>query len=189
MTQRVPIDALVDLKSRPASPDEPWFPCVKDDWVILSDGVRGKVIGISPELVKLVERGGTQLTYQTSDFLSKSPRNLGTNFRIKEFIGISYKLQSESTTKIPQTLHDYILERVEQEGYGEQLLSLRVEFARANTSSLDLAVIADFKGELGDLYNRLRRAIQRWCADACSEYGWVLPFPQMTLHGAVARVD
>jgi len=189
LTQRVPIDELVDLKSRPADPDEPWFPCKKDDWVILSDGVRGKVIGISPELVKLVERGGAQLTYQTSDFLAKSPRNLATNFRIKEFLGISYKLQSQSTTRIPQTLHDYILKRAEQEGYGEQLLSLRVEFAQANNSSLDLAVIADFSGELGDLYNRLRRAIQRWCVDACSEYGWEIPFPQMTLHGAVAQAD
>jgi len=50
---------------------------------------------------------------------------------------------------------------------------------------VDLAVIADFKGELGDLYNRLRRAIQRWCVDACTEYGWEIPFPQMTLHGSV----
>ncbi len=189
LTQRIPIDDLVDLKSRPAHPDEPWFPCVKDDWVILSDGVRGKVIGISPELVKLVERGGAQRTYQTSDFLAKSPRNLATNFRIKEIFGISYKLQSESTTSIPQTLQHYILERAEQEGYGEQLMNLRVEFAQANNSSLDLAVIADFKGELGDLYNRLRRAIQRWCVDACSKYGWEIPFPQMTLHGTVARTD
>jgi hypothetical protein len=68
-------------------------------------------------------------------------------------------------------------------------LNLRVEFAIANSSSLDLAVTADFDGELGDLYNRLRRAIQRWCVDACSEYGWEIPFPQMTLHGAVARAE
>ncbi len=185
----MPIDDLVDLKSRPSSPEEPWFPCRKDDWVILGDGVRGKVIGISPELVKLVERGGAQLTYQTGDFLAKSPRNLATNFRIKEFFGISYGLQRESTKDIPQKLYDYIVTRVEQEGYGEQLLNLRVEFAQANSSSLDLAVIADFKGELGDLYNRLRRAIQRWCVDACSEYGWEIPFPQMTLHGAVAHLN
>jgi hypothetical protein len=58
LKQRVPIDDLVDLKSRPGSADEPWFPCKLDDWVILSDGVRGKVIGISQEMVQLVERGG-----------------------------------------------------------------------------------------------------------------------------------
>ncbi len=189
ISQRVPIDELVDLKSRPCRGEEPWFPCQRDDWVLLNDGVRGKVIGISHELVQLVQRGGTQVTYQTSDFLAASPRNLSTNFRLKETIGISYSLQSQSTSEIPQRLQDYIKQRVEAEGYGEQMLNLRVEFALANSSSLDITVIADFSGELGDLYNRLRRAIQRWCVDACTEYGWEIPFPQMTLSGAVGQVE
>ena len=187
LQQRLHISDLVDLKSRPCKPDEPWFPCRKGDWVILSDGVRGKVIGISPELVHLVERGGSQVTYTTGDFLGKSPRNLATNFRLKEILGISYGLQKDSTNVVPATLQDYIQARIEQEGYSEHLINLRVEFARAGESSLEVAVIADFKGELGDLYNRLRRAIQRWCVDACTEYGWEIPFPQMTLSGALAR--
>lgn len=189
ISQRVPIDDLVDLKSRPCRPEEPWFPCKRDDWVLLNDGVRGKVIGLSHELVQLIQRGGTQVTYQTADFLAASPRNLSTNFRLKETIGVSYGLQRESTGKIPQKLQNYIRQRIEEEGYGDKLLNLRVEFALANSSSLDLMVIADFSGELGDLYNRLRRAIQRWCVDACTEFGWEIPFPQMTLSGAVGRVD
>jgi len=189
ISQRLPIADLVGLKSRPAKPDEPWFPCRKGDWVLLSDGARGAVIRISHELVQLVERGGALITYQTGDFLARSPHNLSTNFRLKETLGISYSLQSESTTSIPETLHQYIQQRAELEGYGEQLLNLRVEFAQAGNSSLDLVVIADFKGELADLYNRLRRAIQRWCVDACGEYGWEIPFPQMTLHGTLARAD
>ena len=189
INQRVPIDDLVDLKSRPCRPEEPWFPCKRDDWVLLNDGVRGKVTAISHELVQLILRGGTQVTYQTADFLAASPRNLSTNFRLKETIGISYGLQRESTGKIPQKLQNYIRQRIEEEGYGDKLLNLRVEFALANSSSLDITVIADFSGELGDLYNRLRRAIQRWCVDACTEFGWEIPFPQMTLSGAVGRVD
>ena len=185
LSKRIPINDLVDLNSRPAEKDEPWFPCRKGDWVILSDGIRGKVIGISPEMVQLVERGGATLTYQTGDFLSNTPRNLALNFRLKEIIGISYSLQKQSTKDIPETLQTYIQKRINEEGYGEQLVNLRVEFAQANSSSLDIAVMADFKGELGDLYNRLRRAIQRWCVDACSEYGWEIPFPQMTLSGSV----
>ena len=189
LTQRVPIADLVDLKSRPAKRDEPWFPCRKGDWVLLSDGIRGKVEGISPELVQLVEEGGTRTTYQASDFLSKAPRNLATNFRIRETLGISYKLQKDSTTTIPETLQAYIQRRAQQEGYGEGMLNLRVEFEMANNSSLDIAVIADFAGELADVYNRLRRSIQRWCVDACTEYGWEIPFPQMTLHGNLVRTD
>lgn len=187
LSQRVPINDLVDLKSRPLRAEEPWFPCRKGDWVVLSDGVRGAVTGISQELVQLVQRGGTVCTYETSGFLAQNPRNLATNFRLKETIGISYNHQKDSTTSIPATLQAYIQQRVEQEGYGDKLLNLRVEFGLANTSSLDLVVVADFNGELGDLYNRLRRAIQRWCVDACTEYGWEIPFPQLTLHGAVAQ--
>jgi hypothetical protein len=187
LSQRVPIDDLVDLKSRPSGPGEPWFPCRRGDWVLLGDGTRGKVSGISPEFVQLVQRGGTTVTLPTGDFLAASPRNLSTNFRLKETVGISYRLQKESTGSIPATLQAYIQKRAGEEGYGDQLLSLRVEFAQANSSSLDLVVIADFDGELGDLYNRLRRAIQRWCVDACSENGWEIPFPQMTLSGELAH--
>ena len=183
LKQRVSISDLVGQKSRPGRQDEPWFPCRKGDWVLLSSGVRGKVIGISSEFVQLVERGGSQVTYLMSDFLSSSPRNLATNFRIKETIGLSYTLQHEITTTILETLHQYIHQQMHIEGYGEQLLNLRVEFERANDSSMDLVVIADFRGELGDLYNRLRRAIQRWCVDACSENNWQIPFPQMVIHG------
>lgn len=183
LKQRVSISDLVGKKSRPSQQDEPWFPCRKGDWVQLSSDVRGKVIGISGELVQLVERGGSQITYQMSDFLASSPRNLATNFRIKESIGLSYALQYESTTSIPDILDKYIRQQIHNEGYDDKLLNLRVEFERANASSLDLVVIADFRGELADLYNRLRRAIQRWCVDACSENNWQIPFPQLVVHG------
>jgi len=181
---RLPINDLVGQNSRPSEPNEPWFPCKKNDWVLLSDGVRGKVSGISMEMVQLLERGGARKTYQTTDFLANAPRNLSTNFRLKEVLGISYSLQKDSTGDILEILHQYILQRAEQEGYADKLLNLRVEFEKSNESSLDLVIIADFEGELADLYNRLRRAIQRWCVDACSENNWEIPFPQLTMHKA-----
>ena len=186
ISQRVRIDDLVDLKSRPMQKGEPWFPCVQGDWVLLSDEMRGKVIGISQELVQLVARGGAHRIYTTADFLGLSPLNLSRNFRLKETIGISYGLQRESVSSIPEQLRSHVEKRAEEEGYGEQLLNLRVEFERANTSSLDLVVIADFNGELADLYNRLRRCMQRWCVEACNEYHWEIPFTQLTLHQARA---
>ncbi len=179
---RLPIIDLVGQNSRPAEADEPWFPCKKNDWVMLDDGTRGKVTGISLELVQLSQRGGVKKTYQTSDFLASSPRNLSTNFRIKETIGLSYKLQPQISSSILETLYAYIQQKAEQEGYKGQLLNLRVEFESAADSSLNLVVIADFDGELAELYNRLRRAIQRWCVDACTENNWEIPFPQLTVH-------
>jgi len=184
ISQRVRIDDLVDLKSRPTQKGDPWFPCVQGDWVLLSDGMRGKVLGISQELVQLVARGGAHRTYTTADFLSQSPLNLSRNFRLKETIGISYDLLRESVSSIPDLLRGHVEKRMEEEGYGGKLLNLRVEFERANTSSLDLVVIADFDGELADLYNRLRRCLQRWCVEACNEHQWEIPYTQVTLHQA-----
>ena len=180
--QRIAIENLVDLQSRPALPHEPWFPCSVGDWVILSDGVRGEVLGISQELIELQQRGGAHKTYLTPDFLSLSPLNLSKTFRIKEVLGVSYDLQASSTGSMLQTLKTHLIKQIRNEGYESDLMQLNVEFQAANTSSLDLVVIADFKGAQAPFYNRLRRAIQRWCVDCCSENHWEIPFTQVTMH-------
>ncbi|KAG1707654.1 8-amino-7-oxononanoate synthase [Nymphon striatum] len=182
LSQRVDIDELVDLRSRPVEMGEPWFPCKKGDWIVLKDGVRGKVIGISIEMIQLIQRGGAICTYTMNDFLALSPKNFSKSFRIKETIGIAYKHQKESTNSILETLENYINKSAIDEGYKDSIQNIRVEFQAANDSSLDIVVIADFKGDVADLYNRLRRAIQRWCVDACTQYNWEIPYPQLTLH-------
>ena len=184
LKMRVPIEKMVGKISRPIVKGEPWFPCKKSDWVILSDGVRGKVVGLSHEMVELVERGGARVNYQMFDFLGLSPRNISQSFRLKETLGISYDLQKESTGSVLEKLEQYIREQMIKEDYGDDLMNLRVEFASAGASSLDIVVIADFKGSQAPVYNRIRRAIQRWCVDACTKYHWEIPFTQMVLHQA-----
>jgi len=179
---RLDINDLVDLRSREFEVDEPWFPCKKGDWVILKDGLRGKVIGISLELVQLVQRGGAVSTYQMDTFLSLSPLNMAKSFRLKETFGVSYKHQKESTTEIVQKLKFIIYKRALDEGYEEVIQSISVEFESAADSSLNLVVIADFKGDAADISNRLRRSIQRWCVDAATENDWEIPYPQLQLH-------
>ncbi len=95
---------------------------------------------------------------------------------------ITYKLQQGCMTITPNTLKAHIERRIENGGYGGQMIYLRVEFERANTSSLGLVVIADFDRVLADLCNRLQRSIQRRCVEACREYHWKIPFAQLTLH-------
>jgi len=181
-TQRVDINDLVNLRSRPVSSDEPWFPCKKGDWVILKDGVRGKIIGLSMELVQIIQRGGALSTYQMNDFLAQSPKNLSKSFRIKETIGIAYQHQRESTTEIVEILEKSINLKAIEEGHEDIIQSIRVEFEAAAESSLNLVVIADFKGDAADIYNRLRRAIQRWSVEICTENNWSIPYPQLELH-------
>ena len=185
-TLRVPIEALMDLISRPFHKHEPWFPCRKNDWVILSDGTRGGVTSLSHEMVELVLRGGAKKVYQTADFLEMNPMNLSVNFRLKIGFGISYNLQSLATNRVLEILDAHIRERLAAEDYEKNLLNLRVEFAQAGSSSLDLVVIADFDGKMAPLYNRISRAIQRWCTDACTANDWEIPFPQLTVHKPAA---
>lgn len=181
---RLPVEIFLDKTSRPFKEDEPWFPCRKNDWVILADGTRGCVTSLSHEMVEMVQRGGAKKVYQTPDFLSQSPLNLSANFRLKIPFGISYDLQAISTSRVLTALDAHIRAQVAAEGYEKDLLNLRVEFSQAGGSSLDLVIIADFKGKLAPLYNRLSRAVQRWCVDACTKNNWEIPFPQLTVHRA-----
>lgn len=182
---RLPINELLGKVSRPFKKGESWFPCRKNDWVILADGTRGKAVSLSHEMVKLVMRGGAHKTYQTDNFLAQSPLNLSASFRIKEFFGLSYDLQDGVTNVMLTTLKSFIAEKIEENGYKQSLLNLRVEFMQAGSSSLDIVVIADFNGKEAPLYNRLRRSIQRWCVDCCSANNWEIPFPQLTVHRQV----
>jgi len=179
---RIPIEELIGLTSRPSHPHEPWFPCKLNDWIILSNEYYGKVIGISFEFIELEDIGGGHKTYLVSDFLSLSPRNLSTDFRIVTQIGISYKHQKDITTIIVTQLEEFILEKIEKEEYKNGLKKLIVEFENAGDSSLNIAVIANFKGFMAPIHNRLYRAIGRWCVDACTHYNWEIPFPQLTIH-------
>jgi len=179
---RLPIEELLGKTSRSFHQDEPWFPCKRNDWVILADGTWGVVTSLSHEMVELVQRGGSRKTYQTSDFLSQTPLNISINFRLKIPFGISYNLQKDSTGSVLEILNAHIKEQIEKEGYKQNLHNLSVEFQQAGASSLDIVVIADFKGDVAPLYQRLSRAIQRWCVDACTLNNWEIPFPQLTIH-------
>jgi hypothetical protein len=63
-------------------------------------------------------------------------------------------------------------------------MNLQVEFEEAAASALNIRVLGDFAGDVAPSYHVLRRAIQRICVDACNDYGWVMPFTQLTLHMA-----
>ncbi len=186
LSLRLPIDDLVGLNSRPTKQHEPWFPCKHNDWVILSDGRRGRVVGISKEMVQMVERGGALRTYQMGDFLSLAPHNISTSFRLKEVFGLAYHMQSSVTTAVPAALEQFIRERIEAEGHTDTVLNLRVEFNCAGASSLDISVIVDFSGEVAELYGRLQRTLQRWCVEAATTFNWDIPFPQLTVHKGIS---
>jgi predicted nucleic acid-binding Zn-ribbon protein len=183
---RLPVTRLDGLISRAMSPNgELWFPCSEGDWVDLPDEGRGKVLSQTPEFVQIVKLGGARITIPTAEFLLKSPVNLSHSFRIATRFGIDYKHISQSTTTIPGILWTHLTREISSLiDEREQLISLKVEFAEASSSSLNYAIIADFDGSLAHRYEFLSRALQRLAVDCCLANHWEIPFTQITLHNA-----
>jgi len=182
----LPLHDLFALRSRSFELEEPWFPSRMGDWVLLDDDTLGKVILQTPEIVRLILLGGGRRTFPTSDFLAQSLVVLSTGFRLSVQFGLDYQHQTFITREIPAMLASRLHEELIHEGYEKEIAHLKVEFAAAGASSLDLHVMADFSGAAAPNYLVLKRAIQRICVEACNDYGWVIPFTQITLHTPIA---
>lgn len=181
-TLRLPVRDVMPLHSRPAVPKEPWFPTHQDDWVRLDDGIFGKVIQQTPEMVVVLRLGGSMKTYATPEFIGQNPENLSRGFRISVTFGIDYRHQEIATTTVPEILLRALEPKLVETVGRENLRSVKVEFAGAAASSLDYAVLADFAGDVASRANVLERLIQKTCVDACNEHGWTIPFTQITVH-------
>ncbi len=183
---RLPLQDLFALRSRSFEPEEPWFPTRMGDWVLLDGQTLGKVILQTPEIVRVVLLGGGRRTFPTAGFLAHSPVVLSTGFRLSVQFGLDYQHQPLITREIPTRLASRLQEDLIRDGYEKDIVNIKVEFAEADDSSLNLQVLADFTGTAASNYHVLRRAIQRICVEACNDYGWVIPFPHITLDVASA---
>lgn len=181
---RIPIRDLMGMTSRESDPREPWFPTEKDDWVVLSDGTYGKTITQTPEQVVVLRLGGSMKTYPTAEFLAQAPENLSHGFRVSCIFGIDYRHQKEAAEHIPAHFARQITTALETDFGREAVRSIKVEFHEAGASSLDYKILADFDGSMGARYQALHRRIQQLCLEACNANGWVIPFPQLTVHRA-----
>jgi hypothetical protein len=179
---RLPLRELMDIRSRPYDPAEPWFPCKESEWVKLADGTLGQVAIQTPEMVELTLLGGSRKTYPTAEFLKQNPNNISIGYRLCTTFRLDYQHQSESTREIPEKLQEAVLRGLKQEAFAKNILNVSVEFQEAQTSSLDLAILVDVGAKAGRHYDKLTRIIQRIAVEASNEYGWVIPFPQITLH-------
>jgi len=180
---RLPLSALIGLESRPFYTDEPWFPTKSGDLVELSDGAIGTIALQTPEQVVLDTRGGARKTYATLTFLGLNPINYSVNtFAVFTDFGIDYDCQPDIIRTIPDLLHAYIIKVLEEKEYGPDLIELIVDFKEAAASSLNLLIFAKFSGSQTANYFALSRFLQQAAVDACSKYGWGIPFTQVTLH-------
>lgn len=179
----LPVRELLGLHSRPASDEEVWFPSRTGDWVKMEDGTVAKVVFQSPEVVQLVELGGARQTMTAPAFFESAPTNLSSNARVEVVFGVSYKHQAIAAREIPQKLIAFVetglLESLLDK---DELLDVNVELMECNSSSLDYEVEADITGDAAHKYEDVERALTRLCLEACNEFGWEIPFPQIVVH-------
>ncbi len=178
---RVPIGNLIDCSSRPFHKNEAWFPTAVGDVVLLDDGAFGSVKLQSADVVEL-DFGRSIYTYQTANFLQNKPRNLSQGFTVYEVFGFDYQHQQISTTNMLLRYKEYVHKALKTHAVGEYLTYFTVEFDKAAASSLDFKVIAGFSGEAASDFFRIRRIIQLASVDAANQYGWIIPFQQLTVH-------
>lgn len=181
-TFTVPVRELLGLHSRPAAPDEAWFPSRTGDWVKTEDGTIGKIVFQSPEMVQMVELGGARHTFSAPAFFESAPTNLSSNARVEIEFGVSYRHQAIGGTEIPEKLAAYVEKGLLKMLDRDVLLDVNVELLACNSSSLDYEVEADLHGSAADRYEDVERALTRLCLEACNEFGWEIPFPQLVVH-------
>ncbi|WP_420208959.1 hypothetical protein [Candidatus Electronema sp. JC] len=176
---RVRLKDLIGLASRPYHPQEPWFPCRTDDWVLLSDGSFGKVGILTPEFVQIF-LGDLPKFYRMQDFLSMTPGNLSKGFFLVSTFGIDYAHQAICTGEAPELLKEALRQRLTEEGFGADITDIVVQFKEAGLSSLDFLLVACFSGKAAPFYGKLSRLLQQIAVETATAQQWSIPFPQVS---------
>lgn len=64
----------------------------------------------------------------------------------------------------------------------EHIRHIAVELDKAGADALEYAVEVDVDGAAAPQRILLQHAISRYLVEACNEYGWTIPFPQLVVH-------
>jgi hypothetical protein len=85
---------------------------------------------------------------------------------VKSVIGVDYAHQAEATAAIPAALARDVEAGLREAGFAQALVSLKVVFAAAGASSLDLAILADFTGEAASRYRQIEGLLAALATDS-----------------------
>lgn len=183
---RISSKELMTYHSRPIVDNEPWFPTRTHDWVLLTDKTYGKVTFQSPEqiIVKLI--GGALKHFKVDAFLNLNPLNLSNGYGIEQVIGVDYQHQAPLLNEVVPRFKTRIQEYLKDELKDEYkfIKEFLVEYKNAGASSLDIRFFLICEGNLGSKKQVLERKIHMGFVDVCNEFGYVIPFQQVTLHMA-----
>ena len=177
----LPTRMLVGYLSRPPGKNEEWFPSRARDWVVLSDGLYGRVTYQTPSAVQITSPGGSQTVFPTLQYMDRAPRVLSTGFRREITFGLDYDHQADILTDIPGKMTEAVENKL-REKIGDALQHLSIQLADAADSSLDLAVWVDCDGDAASRWLEIPMWVRQALVETCNREGWTIPFPQLRLH-------
>lgn len=177
----MPIRELIGLHSRPVTPNEPWFPTRKGDFVRLETGL-AEILVQTPGLVEVRIEGGIRQTFTAAAFYEMAPENLSRGSRAEVVFGISYKHQAIATKEVRDKLRAFVREGLKEVLREDQIIRVDVELMSASESSIDYGVEVDMTPDAAVHYDTAEWLLTRLCVDACNHYGWEIPFPQLVVH-------
>lgn len=183
--QRLPLEQVGSLNSRPELDDESWFPTDAGDALLMPDGKLVCVEQQSVEQVTLKMVSGTQIQYNTADFYSLDVENLTRNgvFGVSTVFGLDYRYQDKILSDYPELIRTEVPQALQDAGFDPGLCrSVGAELKVASASSLDILVWASFDSQLAMSVKKLERILQHACVRVCNRHGLNIPFPQLSIH-------
>ncbi|MEZ5479300.1 MAG: hypothetical protein R3E95_17990 [Thiolinea sp.] len=101
--QRLPLEQIAGLYSRPVLTDEPWFPSKSGDVLLLADNSLVTVEQQSVEQVTVKTLGGSLIHYPTAQFYAQSLANLSRSgsFVVSTVFGLDYRYQNNILDDYP----------------------------------------------------------------------------------------
>ncbi|KPA14704.1 conserved hypothetical protein, membrane [Candidatus Magnetomorum sp. HK-1] len=176
---QLPLKDLLDMRSRPISQKECWFPTKNDDWVLLTDECIGKIIIQTPEFVRIKLLGGQLVTYPTAEFLRLSPCNLSDGFRMIAQIHFDEKHQGLLVDTIIQRLTDAVKSEIGNHPFHPWLKSVKTILTGVGPFAFQLKIIAAFDGDACSFYEDIQNVIFSTCIQTCNENQWIISFHPM----------
>lgn len=178
---RIPLKDALTLVSRHTIPGESWFPTKQGDCYILPNGERATILRQTVEQITVdLATGGTKI-YNTLDFIKLCPEVMTQGFDLVLYFGLDYCLQGIITTTVPKILHERLFAAAKTLIAEKNIQDCFVEFNRPLDSSLELIFYIKVKGNHFNKYISLKRLINKIFVETCTEMGWNIPYPHLTI--------
>ncbi len=174
---------MMNHQSRPMATGEEMFPTEKGHWILLKDGSFGEIILQTPDQVLLRTLGGSQIYYQTPQFLSLFPENLSHGYFIEVTLRLDYQLQKRVLELLPFFKQGFDEGLNSSEIFKGNIKKLMVEFKAQGEHAFELWIRVDAEGTMASNRFALERLIHKTFIELCNEKEITIPLEQLKIHG------